>query len=1766
MKRLVLLLAVAVCVVGWSGVAQATEYHVGSGQQYATMNALLAAVTLGDNDIAWVHPGTYASFAVSSGGGSSEATAAQIRAWDINNRPVFSGSTNTIQISSLGKWYKLYGIEQTSATTRGIFHTCGGLIIQNCKVQNTPDGIMSGMCNTRDDNPGYLIAEYNELTGNGSGTQYHSWYLQEYWCKIRYNWTHNAVGGIGYKDRSRTSTVEYNLIEPGTGGAGCAVSFCGWDDPEMPDVGQTATLVGNIITKNGGGNRWLFINNIRMADGGVSGHNSPGYLYLYNNSFYTEDHSGPMLADDEVSIIVAHNNIFHSTTCANMYDQVDGASGPGQVLTSYNNWVKTGITTPTAFTNTVTGTAPGWVNGATSGGDFHLISGSQCRDTGRNSVAVLPTKEYAHPCGYTIRPADSTLDIGAYEYAVGGSLPPVARFEGNPTSGNMPLAVAFTDLTANSPTSWSWTFGDSGTSTAQHPTHTYTNPGEYTVALTATNSLGSDTRTQPGYIRVIDPNAPIANFDVNTRFGAVPLAVSFTDTSTNSPTAWSWAFGDGGTSAAQNPNHTYSSIGMYTVSLTVTNSYGSDVETKTDYIAACTEVVCYPTSWGNSIWGPENVTILSGGLSDLQSDNNVYMDVQCDTADQKYTMIYETLCGYTASQIFGMKYEYQAHQSRADTPNGTLMHIRTAAQEYELLDPDGVLWITTDQWWTWETTNPQHWVEDDGTIGMGVCGCPATGNTNNYSIRSDVLRFRLYLKPGQVPAPPVANFAGSPTSGAAPLAVSFTDTSTNSPTSWSWTFGDSGTSTAQNPSHTYNSAGNYTVSLTAANATGSDGETKTNYISVSGGAPPVANFTGNPTSGPAPLAVAFTDTSTNTPTSWSWNFGDSSTSTLQNPSHTYAVGTFTVTLTATNASGSDGETKTNYITATQPAPVANFTGSPTSGTAPLAVSFADTSTNTPTSWSWNFGDSSTSTAQNPSHTYAVGTFTVTLTATNAGGSDGETKTNYIAVQASGAPTFVAAGAVASGTGAITPALPAGIATNDILLLFLETANQAISISNQNGGTWAAVASSPQGTGTAGGTAATRLTAFWSRYNGTQGAPTTSDSGDHQLGRIIALRGAATSGNPWDVTAGGVESTSDTSGSIPGATTTVANTLVVAAIATSLPDASGTANLSAWANANLTSVTERTDNTVTAGNGGGLGIATGGKATAGAYGSTAVTCATAATKGMMSSALKPAAPPAPPVANFTGSPTSGAAPLAVSFTDTSTNSPSSWSWTFGDSNTSTVQNPSHTYAAGTYTVTLTATNAAGSDGETKTNYITATSGGGTVTIYSDNFNNGVTGWTTEPDARSCYCSSPSNYLINLRSGGAMWRTISTVGYSSIQVTYLLGVTSLEAGEKQEVLWYNGSTWTVIDTIADGDPDEDGVRRIYQFTLPAGANNNANFAIKFDQTADLWDDNSFLDDLVIEGTSGTPPPVANFTGTPTTGTAPLTVGFTDTSTGSPTAWSWGFGDSGTSTAQHPSHQYASAGNYTVSLTATNAGGSDGETKTNYITVTVAPPVANFTGNPTSGTVPLTVAFTDTSTGSPTSWSWNFGDSGTSTVQSPSHQYTSTGSYTVSLTATNAGGSDGETKTNYISVTSGGGQVTIYSDNFDGGLTGWSTQPSARSCYCSSPANNLINIRQDGAIWRTISTAGYTSIVVTVDLRVTGLEAGEYLQVQWYDGSTWAVADTIASGDPDADGQWHNYTYNLPSGANNNANFAVKFWISCDLWDDNGYIDNLVVKGNN
>jgi aspartate 1-decarboxylase len=220
------------------------------------------------------------------------------------------------------------------------------------------------------------------------------------------------------------------------------------------------------------------------------------------------------------------------------------------------------------------------------------------------------------------------------------------------------------------------------------------------------------------------------------------------------------------------------------------------------------------------------------------------------------------------------------------------------------------------------------------------------------------------------------------------------------------------------------------------------------------------------------------------------------------------------------------------------------------------------------------------------------------------------------------PSYRASGTFTALTGAITPPYPATMAAYDVCLLAVESENQAISLTTANGfvevPTW-----SPQSAGTPATNPASRLALFWKRTVGGDAAPTVADSGNHTTGQIHCFSGVTPSGNPWDTGAGGNDGgANDTSATIPGSTTTVANTLVVLITSTSF-NGTSTAQCSGWTNASLTSLTERTDNTNTAGLGGGHCMATGEKASAGAYATTTVTLANTSYKGAISLALIPA---------------------------------------------------------------------------------------------------------------------------------------------------------------------------------------------------------------------------------------------------------------------------------------------------------------------------------------------------------------------------------------------------------------------------------------------------------------------------------------------------------------------------------------------------------------
>jgi PKD repeat protein len=160
---------------------------------------------------------------------------------------------------------------------------------------------------------------------------------------------------------------------------------------------------------------------------------------------------------------------------------------------------------------------------------------------------------------------------------------PSADFSADLQSGTPPLTVSFADQSKNNPLVWKWSFGDGEISRLSNPEHIYTKPGTYTVNLMVKNAHGSDTATKSNFVTVYP--VPVADFSATPISGVAPLTVQFSDRSEYNPTSWLWILGDETwPSDEQNPSHTYTVPGLYTVSLTVTNDYGQNEQSKTDYI------------------------------------------------------------------------------------------------------------------------------------------------------------------------------------------------------------------------------------------------------------------------------------------------------------------------------------------------------------------------------------------------------------------------------------------------------------------------------------------------------------------------------------------------------------------------------------------------------------------------------------------------------------------------------------------------------------------------------------------------------------------------------------------------------------------------------------------------------------------------------------------------------------------------------------------------------------------------------------------------------------------------------------------------------------------------------------------------------------------------------------------------------------------------------------------------------------------------------
>ena len=588
----------------------------------------------------------------------------------------------------------------------------------------------------------------------------------------------------------------------------------------------------------------------------------------------------------------------------------------------------------------------------------------------------------------------SIADIDSYTAPLlGGCLPlvscagsaavPSVSFTASPTDVCVGGTVQFTDLSTENPTSWDWSFpgGTPSTSTAQNPLITYNTPGIYDVTLIATNSSGSSSGTIQSFISVAGSPSFTAS--------ATGLDATFNNTTFPPANSYSWDFGDPGsgannTSTLVNPTHTYPADGVYLITLTAFTSCGPSTFTLS--LSVNTPAVANFTANPTLVCSGESVQFTSTSSPNTTQWNWSFPGGTPSTSNiENPTIVYNTPGNYNVSLT-----ALSPGGPNTKTINNYITVIQSATPGFTFSTPSGnnVTFTNTTtplagNTYSWDfgdaspastDVHPAHTFPGPGTYTVTLSAF--SNNCGTKTISHTVI----------IADPPVCNFIADTTSGCAPLTVQFTDLSTNSPTTWLWNFsgGTPSTSTIQNPTVSYANSGDYTVTLTVSNGVGSHSKSITSYIHVEE-APTAAFAVSN-----SGNAYTFTNNSSANSTSYLWDFGDSSpTSTIPNPTHTYTSdGTFTVSLTANNACGN--HTTTSTVTVSSNMPTASISVSPSNtvciGT---AVNFtANVSSNTQNvSWTFAGGTPATSTDMNPSVTFSTeGDHLVTLTAHNGSNS------------------------------------------------------------------------------------------------------------------------------------------------------------------------------------------------------------------------------------------------------------------------------------------------------------------------------------------------------------------------------------------------------------------------------------------------------------------------------------------------------------------------------------------------------------------------------------------------------------------------------------------------------------------------------------------------------------------------------------------------------------------------------------------------------------
>jgi gliding motility-associated-like protein len=1309
-----------------------------------------------------------------------------------------------------------------------------------------------------------------------------------------------------------------------------------------------------------------------------------------------------------------------------------------------------------------------------STGDTTLISYVWDLGDGNTATSTKVDHPYANAGLYTVSLTVTDVLGCSGTYTVPNAVevlnPPQASFFQTSTSGCSPFSVQFFNTSADGDTainSLFWDLGNGNTSTQPNPSVQYSTPGLFQASLIAEDLNGClDTAFRS--IEVFQE--PAADFLADDSLGCASKTVQFVDQTKGQAaiTDWFWDFGDGNTSNSAFPVHTYTTDGVYTVSLTVTDANGcSSTRVKTNYIHLSRPIANFQMDQAITCPGTQiNFSDLS--IPDMPLISWAWDFGDGNTSNQQNPgHIYASPGVYSVSltvrNILGCESTISLTDTITIRPRPAALFSADAFSGCAPLDvnftnntiANGSPVVSYT--WDFANGNVSNFVDPSQTFLLpGDYDVSLTASDTYGCSDTTTQTVRVYDKPN-------ANFQASDSIGCSPKIISFLDLSqpANAPiVSWAWDFGDGGNSVQQFPNHNYASDGLYSVSLSIEDANGCrDSLTKPDYIRLSH---PVANFDKSANQICPGTIVSFVDLSLpdTTITSWQWDFGDGATSSLQNPDHLYQTdGSYTVTLTVVNVLGcSHTVSKPNFVEVVSP-PTTQFSPSVLQGCSPLQVEFTDLSTGTSSpivNWLWEFGDGAQDASANSSHLFtSPGTYTIELTTIdNQGCSSSHTQdvvvhalpsAQFFTLDTVGcAPKFISFSDLSSSNTSLTgwewnfgdggssnQQFPSHDYQNDGLY------DVSLIVTDNNGCRDTLIKpqyiqlrnpvpdfSLDQPAGCPG---------LLVKFTDMSLADTTLvswswDFGDGTNSSVQSPSHVYGSSGQYDVslTITNILGCSQTmrrrnavSVSIPpearfGLTDSISCTpfaldIQDQSLAVSSPIVSWQ-----WDFGNGDTALQQEPSYV--------------------YfdpGTYLLKLTTVDALGCADSMVKQVVATKYPRADFRSADTVGCAPHLAAFSDLSGGDYPvvSWLWDFGDGNTSTLRNPIHNYEQdGVYSVSLVVFDQNGcSDTLLRPNYIRLTH---PVANFVASPLEGCEGLTVNFTSTSLADTTLVSWLWDFGDGNTsiqenpshvyqQWGTYDV----SLTVTNILGCRdTIMLPNYVEVTEPPTAAFAASDTTSCGPFQvnftdwSSSIFGISQWEWFVDGNPQAtsqNSSYFFTEAG------TYTVDLVVTDTKGCTDtssldlslfdlPEVDFVASDTLGCAPMTVSFTDRSVPSPVSWQWDFGDGSNSSDQNPAHTYQQDGIYSVSLTVTDANGcTNNLTKLNYIVLDH--PTVSFTVDYKASCPPVVATFTTTSSGLAgiSRWDWDFGDGNTFSSLNPvvQHTYQTTGTFDASVTITDS-----------------------------------------------------------------------------------------------------------------------------------------------------------------